>query len=562
MNDLAKIMREQLQALQKEYVRQLPDRAREIEAVAEKLNSGVQGQGAIDTVKDLHHLSHKLAGSGATYGFDELGTAARTLESYCVNFLENGTDDLETHLHDLTGQTGMLLSMINEACGQDKQDKQEVGATEDTEGDQDGIESKYVLLAEQDAEEAAKIVKEMATFGFKARVTKTLEELNKALGSSSPAAIIYNSAFPSEEQKEELAKILETKRAQHCPSIVISESGDMDCRLEAVRFGVDAYMVKPLSMSKLIDTLDRLTVSEDSEPFRVLVIDDDIATARYTDIILQGAGMITSVLTDPLEILDKLESFAPELILVDLYMPGCSGIELAAVVRQQDTFAGIPIVFLSGEADLDKQLGAMRFGGDDFLTKPIKGEHLVTSVKSRISRFRNLRSRMVRDALTGLLNHTTTNQFLEKELSRADRNHDVLTFVMLDIDHFKKVNDTYGHGVGDRVIKSLARLLKQRLRGTDIIGRLGGEEFGAVLPGTSGANARAVMDELRKAFGDIEHQYDEGTFKVTLSVGISEYPAEGLDTATAVREAADDALYYAKNNGRNQVVLSGVDDKK
>ncbi|MBF0248792.1 MAG: diguanylate cyclase, partial [Alphaproteobacteria bacterium] len=266
-----------------------------------------------------------------------------------------------------------------------------------------------------------------------------------------------------------------------------------------------------------------------------------------------ATGMEVMALSDPMEVLKALDDFSPELILLDLYMPECSGREIATIIRQRQEFAGIPVVFLSGEDDKDKQLEAMKMGGDDFLTKPIRASHLISAVRIRAERFRQLRALMVRDGMTGLFNHTTTKQLLANELSRSHRSGAEMALVALDIDHFKNVNDTYGHAVGDRVIKGLSRLMRQRLRGTDILGRMGGEEFAAILPDTGMVEAAHLFDQLRQAFSDIVFHAASGeTFSVTVSCGVAAYPRYA--TVTDLSDAADKALYAAKHGGRNMVV--------
>ncbi len=264
--------------------------------------------------------------------------------------------------------------------------------------------------------------------------------------------------------------------------------------------------------------------------------------------------MATMTVNNPLEVMGSLADFNPDLILMDMYMPGCNGIELAKVIRQIDSYVSIPIVYLSSETDVDKQLAAMRTGGDDFLTKPIQPEHLVSYVSSRAERMRIIRSFMDRDSLTGLLNHTRTKESLGICLERARRLGSPLVFAMLDIDKFKSVNDTYGHPVGDRVILSLSRLLRQRLRKTDIIGRYGGEEFAVILPDTDIRSAKKMLDEIRESFSLIKNQAAKSEFFVTFSCGMAVYP-EHEDPAS-ICSAADRALYDAKHGGRNRVVTA------
>jgi diguanylate cyclase (GGDEF)-like protein len=236
-------------------------------------------------------------------------------------------------------------------------------------------------------------------------------------------------------------------------------------------------------------------------------------------------------------------------------MPGCDGMTLAAVIRQQEDHVGIPIVFLSAETNRDMQLAAIQLGADDFMVKPVRPDYLISAVLSRIQRSRSLRSLMIRDSLTGLFNHTATKERLETEIVRANRDRQQLSFALIDIDHFKQVNDTYGHPTGDWVLKSLARLLLQRLRRSDIIGRYGGEEFAVVLPGTPGADAARVLDEIRAGLSHMPQRFGEREFTVTFSCGIACFPAER--EAARLTVAADQALYAAKNGGRNRVVLAG-----
>ncbi len=238
-----------------------------------------------------------------------------------------------------------------------------------------------------------------------------------------------------------------------------------------------------------------------------------------------------------------------------MYMPECNGTELAKVIRHNDRYVSVPIIYLSAEDDLDKQLDAMSEGGDDFLTKPIKPRHLIATVRNRAARARNLKARMVRDSLTGLYNHTHTLQLLDDACYRARREDQPLAFAMLDIDHFKKVNDTYGHPMGDRVIKSLALFLKQRLRKTDHIGRYGGEEFAVVLPDTDEQSALKVLEEIRQRFAEINYPAQPQDLSCTFSCGIAMLQP-GLD-GNALSKRADEALYKAKHGGRNRVELYG-----
>jgi diguanylate cyclase (GGDEF)-like protein len=195
----------------------------------------------------------------------------------------------------------------------------------------------------------------------------------------------------------------------------------------------------------------------------------------------------------------------------------------------------------------------MQQGGDDFLSKPVTAQGLIASVRQRAQRHRVLRTHMEHDGLTGLLNHSALKERLVLELARAERLASPLALVMIDLDHFKQVNDSHGHAAGDRVLRALARLLRDRLRRTDIIGRYGGEEFGALLPDTDAATATQVVEKLRAAFAAIEHGAGEQRFRVTLSAGIAASPP--IKDSETLAAAADAALYRSKLDGRNRVSL-------
>ena len=336
--------------------------------------------------------------------------------------------------------------------------------------------------------------------------------------------------------------------------IFFSHRDDFKIRHECVQAGGDDFFTIPLDVSRLIDRVDSLTKPENINPFHVLIIDDDPEQVSYYALILQQAGMITSVVSDPKKVLDILSEAKPDLILMDMYMPGCDGPELAAIIRQQEAFVSIPIVFLSFESNREIQFEALKHGGDDFLTKPIKPDFLISSVTAKAERNRQMRYFMERDSLTGLLNHVNIKESLYNEILRAERTEAELCFAMIDIDHFKQVNDTHGHMTGDRVLKSLSRLLQDRLRRTDIIGRYGGEEFAVILLNTGKENAYSIMNNIRESFSQIRQVSTEGDFYVTFSCGIACFP--DLKSAADVNSAADKALYSAKDSGRNKIVTS------
>ena len=413
---------------------------------------------------------------------------------------------------------------------------------------------KPVYLALQDAVQGQRLCQQLQSFGLQAQALDTANGFRSAMTERHPAAILMDIDFAGQGCGLRLAEEVQNSLEHKLPLLFFSqEETDTPTRLAAVRAGGSEFFTGMLDASSLLERIETLTHVSQYDPYKVLIVDDSRAQATHTERVLNSAGILTHTLTEPLQAMTALADFQPDLIILDMYMPACSGTELAKVIRHNDRYVSVPIIYLSAEDDLDKQLDAMSEGGDDFLTKPIKPRHLIATVRNRAGRARNLRSRMVRDSLTGLFNHTHTLQLLEDARSRARRSGTPLSFAMLDIDFFKKVNDTYGHPMGDRVIKSLALFLKQRLRKTDHIGRYGGEEFAVVLPDTDAATALKVIDEIRQRFAEINYPAQPMDLSCTFSCGIAELH-DGVDSKT-LSKRADEALYEAKHSGRNRCAV-------
>lgn len=413
-----------------------------------------------------------------------------------------------------------------------------------------------IFVIDPERERAHDLATQIALFGYATVSCTTLDEVELAAAAMPPAALVCDLSFNNHERVVAAPTRQHVQNALAVPTIFTTIDDTFANRLEAVRAGGLAYFPAPVDVGALVARLDEVTNRLHPDPYRVLIVEDSVWIAQLYAAILTDAGMTTAITHLPAQALDLIAEHVPDLILMDMYMPECDGIELAAVIRQQPELHRVPIVFLSAETDRDAQLAALARGGDDFLTKPILPDHLVAAVRSRIQRARVMRSQMVRDSLTGLLNHSVTKEHLEREVARARRNGAPLAMAMIDIDHFKQVNDTYGHAAGDQVLKSLARLLVQRLRASDVIGRYGGEEFAVIMPETDGAAAVSVLDEIRARFAQLHHRVGALAFHATFSGGVATLTNDG-DAAT-LHENADIALYQAKRHGRNQVTQVGT----
>lgn len=245
------------------------------------------------------------------------------------------------------------------------------------------------LMGASDAE-AADYTEGLASFGFQIQSFQDADRLLSAIAEHVPQALLIDCDAQDGRLSETLLQNLAESDAISCPIILISSQDGFDERLAAVRAGVEGYFIKPLNLGALADRLDDHIKQREIRAYRILAVDDDALLANFHEAILNLAGMHVKTLNDPATILEELQKFQPDLILMDMYMPTCTGIEVAKLIRLNNVHMEIPIIFLSSEEDIDRQTNALEVGADSFVSKPIDPTNFISLVSSRAQRYRSL----------------------------------------------------------------------------------------------------------------------------------------------------------------------------
>lgn len=526
-------VKDKIKLLGMAYAKQLPNKVQEIETRWQEVKKSDNQE----ELKKLIRNAHTLCGTGGTYGYRLISVVARQLERYLNRIktqsaslkmkkeIENLIRDLKQLAHNPPEiEMESLLTAIPSPNNQ--------------------VRLIYILTNNKTEYE------QIQQFNYAIQIYDEAQDFLLAIHSARPDMVIIEEDYIESIPAENFKKI----RDEFILLVYASSKDELFTRLRAIRHGGQAFVHKPFEISDLLRTIDNLFEAKRMFNERILIVDDSDFLADYYSMILEDSGLICEVVTDPKNFLSVLQEFQPDLILMDINMPYCSGSELAQIVNQQENLSGVPIIYLSTISEKSKQLELMSYAGDDFLTKPINPKHFLASIRNRLMRSRMIRSRMMRDSLTNLYNHTMIHHQLEREILMAERNGTEVQVVLLDIDHFKLVNDTYGHQAGDNILKELSVFLQTNLRKSDLIGRYGGEEFLIILPNMDGNQALQMINNLRIQFSKKPYSIENKSLFVTISGGIAGYPP--VDNLSKLIKAADEALYQAKEQGRNRIVLA------
>ena len=498
----------------------------------------------------VQRIFHGFAGSGATYGAPRVSALGGEGEYMCYSATMSGrqptAEELEqfgTLVRKLRVEFQALVTAAAEAKAASRPPAAR-GAS--------------LLLVTGDAGLRLELEPYLSKRGIQVEVLSTMAEAKKRLDHGLPGMAIVTASLPDGSGYDMVREIRDREPSPFLPILLAGESGTFLDKVEAIHCGADAFLGSPVDPAVVLRKLKSLLNRRRAGAARILAVEDDAAQARFLEATLGQEGYQIRLVRDPALFESEMYAFRPHLVLMDVLLPGgLSGYDLVRFLRQEEGFATVPVVFLSTEGQRKAQVLGAEAGGDDYLVKPIQPDDLVSTVRSRLVRFRSLQDLMDHDELTSLLAHVPFLQQARLCLSRFARRQVPYALVFLQVDHMDDHVRRYGPKVRDILVQGLARFIQRKIRQTDITGLYGEGQIAVVLEHLSDRDAARLIRRLQEEFASLDHSVAPGrSIRATFSAGVA-MAAHQFKTLKDWIDAAAGALGLARQFGTGRTVLAG-----
>ncbi len=537
--------------------------------------------------------AHKLAGSLGMFGFAQGSRLAKDIEQWLADAAHSSNESIEAQLMasvpssefesseqsvpndtlDLTPDKPQRLNPISKLQNlksmvtllyqelqqplKSKKESQFVGGvlnpTLKAVTTEKGQQNPLLLVVDDDVELTEQLSSEALNWGIRITVALDITQARSIIAKETPDIVLLDLNFP--DAKSEGLVLLEelTTQFPDLPVLVFTVCNEFSDRVAVARLGGRAFLSKPVAPVQVLEAVRDVWKRTRHLDAKILAVDDDPILLKILERTLQPWGVRLTTVSDPRQFWQTLETTAPDLLMLDVEMPHFDGIELCQVVRNDRTWNGLPILFLTSHQDAETIHRIYQAGADDYICKPVTPPELLTRVFNRLERSRLLRSLSEIDQLTGVINRPQSTKQLNQYLHLSQRYNQPLSLAVLDLDHFKQVNNEYGHAIGDRVLQRLGQILRQNFRSEDVIARWGGQQF---VIGMYGMNKEDGVRRLNEVLQIVRQEFfpvaRHAPLRVTFSAGVAQYLENGTDLQSLYR-AADTALIEAKAAGRNRI---------
>ncbi|MCB1802063.1 MAG: EAL domain-containing protein [Gammaproteobacteria bacterium] len=515
-----------------EFIQQIPKRIAAIEEIWAKLETGTWDPRALE---GLYGRVQEISEYSKDYSLFQLNESVFSLEVYLSSFIGS---DIIPDPSQVSAISGLVRALKTAA--------EVTAADEQTLDSASGSVGIFVLGDEQGP--TGEIVDALRKQGCEVQTYQDTQALLNRLSARPPKVIVADTAMlPSMTPLSDELVRLRSHMSVDIPLIFVSRSTALQLRVDAIRAGGDGYLVAPLDAKSVATRIRGMASPPPSDPYRVLLVEDDPTQADFAGSILRKAGIEVVQVTEPIKVIESLREFLPDLILMDIYMPEVNGIELTTIIRDHQEFVTIPIVFLSGEQNTDKQLDALSVGGDDFVAKPIRPKHLLGVVQTRIRRARQLMSatgqRPKHDRVTGLFSR---QHFLDRVAGAIDdgNKEQPSAVLLIQPEGLEQLMPSIGVGGIDHLMSEFGGLIASQLRETDVAARIDDHSFGILARRETEAALAELGERIRER---VIKRSGDGTAQQGVCVGLCLIDGQvenANGTIARAKVACEDALAH------------------
>ncbi len=470
----------------------------------------------LDALKELACLTHALASGSSGFGFTETATLAQRIDHSLRAVVQDRRSPTLAEKQAISATVAELGTGVAPTSGAPLETFPTHPATAGN--------KPLVYLVDSDAAQGHYLAIQLSAHGFEVRCFEGLDPLREALLTHPPTALVVDTLFP-EGDTVGIEAVAALRRGVPTPPPVafISARHDAPARLAALRAGGIGYYTKPVPVPALATRLRETMELERPLPLRVLMVDDDQAVLELYAHQLRAAGFQVQALTDPLALMDVALDFHPELILLDLYMPGVDGLEVSRLLRQEESLLDVPIVFLSGEKDPDRHLQAVDVGALDFLVKPVQPARLVELARSRAAQYRRRAARIRylgrTDPITGLYDrHYFANLLSERQAKPGDGTDAVL---FLELNGYAELCRQHPPELCKLLRVKLAEAIRSHLSGDDVAASYSDSAFTVLARRQVPAALENLTGELARAMAATRVEMGGHDLAVTTSIGVA-----------------------------------------
>jgi len=533
------------------YVESFPEKIQELRQCWAELNA-----------TDSYHASlaklrievHNIAGSSGSHEFNDLHALAKQVESNIVKVL-----DEKSSWNNEKKEIGNLVQQLVDKL------ETEMLNYNFSEDDEDNIPRLDVLqlshrelvifIISHRSVELSLLSNLLESRGFTVIAFNTIDRAQAMSKTVAPSIVVLDLGDANQiKLNKDTKETFQSIDNQPPAFVVISRRDDVDTRKMAAKFEAEAFFATPINAHNFSSTLDVVLESRGSNACRVLLIDKQRQRTSSIEKALLRENIKCRMIGAIDNIVDELVNFKPDLILIAYDNDDTSWKDATRIIRLHESHFNMPIIFLLDDDSKQAKLDALRAGADDCISRHELTDEQFQILKQRILRFRRANHLIIMDSLTGALNRDAFLERANEEISLAIRRSESICLAMIDVDHFKQINDENGHVVGDYVLRHISDYLNNRLRRSDVVGRYAGDEFLVLLPDTDLDSAYLVLDMIRKNLVAHNIKVNNADVRVSISLGlIAARPTEPLDIETLIVDA-DKKLYEAKVAGRNMLV--------